>query len=207
CGDNRALSLFRLQPRGFDEAVTRALDRVRSLKIETSWSNASVTRFEDEDLKEQTQLLTNVQQVRASVQAERVFRSFVSIGGGNGWYYANILWQIRGFFDKIVGGVGLRRGRRHPYKLVPGGALDFWRVESVETGRKISLRAEMKVPGRAWLEFSVDPLDQGRSLFTQTALFYPRGVWGLFYWYGIYPVHVMVFRGMARAIVRKAERA
>ena len=207
CGDNRALSLFRLQPRGFDEAVTRALDRVRSLKIETSWSNASVTRFEDEDLKEQTQLLTNVQQVRASVQAECVFRSFVSIGGGNGWYYANILWQIRGFFDKIVGGVGLRRGRRHPYKLVPGDALDFWRVESVETGRKISLRAEMKVPGRAWLEFSVEPLDQGRSLFTQTALFYPRGVWGLFYWYGIYPVHVMVFRGMARAIVRKAERA
>jgi hypothetical protein len=102
--------------------------------------------------------------------------------------------------------VGLRRGRKHPTELVAGEALDFWRVESVVPGEKILLRAEMKVPGRAWLEFSVKPSGENGSILTQTALFYPRGVWGLLYWYGVYPVHVLVFRGMARAIVRRAEK-
>ena len=207
CSKQDVRSLFEHQPRGFDEALTYALKRVQELKIETSWSNATHTMFEDVDLEEQAQLLSNTQRIETTVPAEMVYNSFVSIGGANGWYYANILWRIRGFLDKVVGGVGLRRGRRHPFELVPGDALDFWRVESVEQGKKVTLRAEMKVPGRAWLEFSVEPLGVQRSLFTQTALFYPRGVWGLLYWYAIYPIHILVFRGMARAIVRNAEQA
>jgi len=207
CSKQDVHSLFEHQPRGFDEALTYALKRVQELKIETSWSNATHTMFEDVDLEEQAQLLSNTQRIETTVPAEMVYNSFVSIGGANGWYYANILWRIRGFLDKVVGGVGLRRGRRHPFELVPGDALDFWRVESVEQGKKVTLRAEMKVPGRAWLEFSVEPLGVQRSLFTQTALFYPRGVWGLLYWYAIYPIHILVFRGMARTIVRNAEQA
>jgi hypothetical protein len=109
--------------------------------------------------------------------------------------------------DRLLGGVGLRRGRRHPVDLLPGDALDFWRVEAVEPGRRVVLRAEMKVPGRAWLEFSAEPAPDGRSTLTQTARFYPRGVWGLLYWYSVYPLHVAVFHGMASAIRRKAESA
>jgi hypothetical protein len=107
----------------------------------------------------------------------------------------------------MIGGVGLRRGRRHPSELVAGEALDFWRVEAVVPGERVLLRAEMKVPGRAWLEFGVERSGENRSVLIQTALFYPRGVWGLLYWYGIYPIHVLVFRGMARGIARRAEKA
>jgi len=206
CSKQDMRSFFEYQPRGFDEAVTHALKRVRDLEIETTWSSATHTMFGDAGLEEQSQLLSNTQRIETGSTAERVYNVFISIGGANGWYYANVLWRIRGFLDKFLGGVGLRRGRRHPFELVSGDALDFWRVESVEPGKKVTLRAEMKVPGRAWLEFSVEHLGVRRSLFTQTALFYPRGVWGLLYWYGIYPVHILVFRGMARAIVRRAEQ-
>jgi hypothetical protein len=126
------------------------------------------------------------------------------IGGKKGWYYANWLWSIRGFLDLLIGGVGTRRGRRHPVHLNVGDALDFWRVEIVEPNRRLRLQAEMKVPGRAWLEFEVSPSEQG-SIIRQTAIFDPRGLWGLLYWYGIYPLHQMVFAGMLRALAREAE--
>lgn len=107
--------------------------------------------------------------------------------------------------DKMIGGVGLRRGRRHPVELLPGEALDFWRVEETVPAKFLLLRAEMKVPGKAWLEFKVEPGIEGGSHFTQTARFYPRGILGLLYWYSVYPVHVMVFRGMAQGVRRRAE--
>jgi hypothetical protein len=176
--------------------------------VETRWTNASVAAQEDEGaLDGQLQLLSDTRSIEVAAPALEVYRTFSSIGGTNGWYYGNVLWAIRGFVDKMVGGVGLRRGRRHPTELRAGDTLDFWRVESVVPGERILLRAEMKVPGRAWLEFSVRAKDETHSLFTQTAKFYPRGLWGLAYWYGVYPLHLAVFKGMANAVARRVVKS
>jgi hypothetical protein len=201
-----ALRLFPHRPMGFDEAVARALQRVRDQEVETTWANASLVETESNGNNDHAGQLTDVRRLEVAAPPEGVYRVFSSIGGQNGWYFGNFLWRARGFMDKMVGGVGLRRGRRHPLDLLSGDALDFWRVETVETGRRIVLRAEMKVPGQAWLEFCADPIGDSRTSFTQTARFYPRGVPGLVYWYGILPVHAMVFAGLARAIARRAER-
>ncbi len=116
-----------------------------------------------------------------------VFRAFTGLGGERGWLYLNWSWEIRGWFDKLIGGVGLRRGRRHPDDIRVGEALDFWRVEAVEPDRLLRLRAEMKVPGRAWLEFQSLRQPDGGTLLTQTAYFAPRGVAGFLYWYAALP--------------------
>jgi hypothetical protein len=126
------------------------------------------------------------------------------IGGNSGWYYADWLWRIRGFLDLLAGGVGLRRGRRDPDWPHLGETLDFWRVEACEPDRRLRLAAEMKVPGRAWLEFEVDQTPSG-STIRQTAIFDPIGLAGLIYWYALYPLHQLVFSGMLRQIVLKAE--
>jgi uncharacterized protein DUF2867 len=127
-----------------------------------------------------------------------------SLGGETGWLFANSLWRFRGFLDKQLGGVGLRRGRRHATEIAVGEAVDFWRVEDVEYGKRLLLRAEMKVPGRAWLEFLVEPLAAGRARLTQTAKYYPKGVIGLLYWFVLYPVHRIMFSGLAHRIVEKS---
>jgi uncharacterized protein YbjT (DUF2867 family) len=206
CENDLARKLFSFEPRGFDRAVERALRRMQDVSVETTWTDATgVAGKEEFPLEGESQVLSDTRRVGVSAPAERLYMAVVGIGGANGWYYADFLWKIRGFLDKMIGGVGLRRGRRHPSELVAGEALDFWRVEAVVPGERVLLRAEMKVPGRAWLEFGVTRSDENRSVLTQTALFYPRGVWGLLYWYGIYPIHVLVFRGMARGIARRAE--
>ncbi len=128
------------------------------------------------------------------------------IGGTTGWYYGTWMWRLRGFLDLLVGGVGLRRGRRDPEDLRVGDTLDFWRVEAYEPDRRLRLLAEMKVPGRAWLEFEVTPDGDG-STIRQTAVFDPAGLFGLLYWYGIYPLHGRVFAGMLRAVAQRAEAA
>ena len=127
------------------------------------------------------------------------------IGGANGWYFGNFLWWLRGTLDLLVGGVGLRRGRRDPHTLAAGDALDFWRVESFEPDRRLSLAAEMKVPGRAWLQFEVEQKIQG-SVIRQTAIFDPTGLAGLIYWYALYPVHRWIFSNMLQSIAAIAER-
>ena len=127
------------------------------------------------------------------------------IGGRTGWYYADWLWSLRGLLDLLVGGVGVRRGRRDPELLRVGDALDFWRVELYDPPRRLRLAAEMKVPGRAWLEFEVSG-DDHRSTIRQTAIFDPLGLAGLLYWYAIYPLHQCVFAGMLRHIARAAQR-
>lgn len=165
------------------------------------------------------------QQALTAVEPARAFSPIQRIGGARGWYFATWLWVLRGVVDLLLGGVGMRRGRRHPVELRPGDPLDFWRVEACEPGRLLCLRAEMKVPGRAWLQFEVDlarhaapaghlaALDTGGDLgpcadlgggsrITQTAVFDPRGLGGLLYWYALYPVHWLIFRGMLRGIVR-----
>jgi hypothetical protein len=140
-----------------------------------------------------------------SVPPEQAFGPIARIGGGTGWYYANWLWGARGLLDLLVGGVGVRRGRPHPERLRVGDAVDWWRVEASEPPRRLLLAAEMKVPGRAWLEFEVVPAAEGATI-RQTAVFDPVGISGLAYWYLTYPVHQLVFAGMLRQIARAAER-
>ena len=132
----------------------------------------------------------------------QAFAPVARIGGTTGWYYANALWRVRGFFDLVAGGVGLRRGRRHPEQVHPGDSLDFWRVEAVEPNRLLRLHAEMKLPGRAWLQFEVT--GDGPVVLRQTATFDPVGLFGLLYWYALYPIHALMFEGMLDAIAESA---
>jgi hypothetical protein len=133
------------------------------------------------------------------------FAAITRIGGEVGWYYGNSLWQLRGALDLLVGGAGMRRSRRDPESLFSGDPLDFWRVEAVQRDRLVRLRAEMKVPGRAWLQFEVTG-DGDHSIIRQTALFEPHGLAGLAYWYALYPIHSLIFAGMLRGIATAAER-
>jgi hypothetical protein len=136
--------------------------------------------------------------------AANVYQIFIGLGGNRGWLYMNWAWKVRGLMDWMIGGVGLRRGRRHPDELRVGDALDFWRVESVEPGQLLRLRAEMKVPGKAWLQLQVTPHEEGQSLLSQTAFFAPKGLLGWLYWYALYPIHALIFSGLIDRIAQRA---
>ena len=136
-------------------------------------------------------------------EPETVWKVVSSIGGRNGWYYANPLWNLRGILDRMVGGVGRRRGRRHPTELRVGDALDFWRVVAVEPGRRLTLLAEMRLPGTAALEFEVQPEGDGSRIVT-AAHFHPAGALGLLYWYALWPIHKRIFAGLADALVERS---
>ena len=204
CENTDALELFGFQPITFREAVRRAVARVRDHRVETFYADTSAPTVSQP--VDPSHLRIDRRERQVSAAAETVFAAVSSLGGDNGWYYGDWLWQVRGFIDQQLGGVGLRRGRRHPSDLAIGDALDFWRVEEYIPGRKLLLRAEMKVWGQAWLEFEVVPEGKRDARLIQTARYYPRGLSGLLYWYGIYPIHALVFRGMARAIARRAEQ-
>jgi hypothetical protein len=148
--------------------------------------------------------LVDARAVHVTASPAAAFAAVRRVGGAAGWYYGNWLWRVRGFLDLLFGGVGMRRGRRHPEGLAVGDTVDFWRVEAYEPDRRLRLVAEMKLPGRAWLEFEVHPNGDG-AMIRQTAVFDPIGVLGLMYWYGIYPVHARVFAGMLRGAARAAE--
>lgn len=191
-----------IRPIEYREAVELALGRIEHGNVETSWSGALGA--------EATYTLTDAEGMMREVRTrfttlppERLFASFSSIGGERGWLTWEWAWEIRGLVDKAVGGPGLRRGRRHPTQLLPGEALDFWRVEAVEPPRLLRLRAEMRVPGRAWLQWETQPEGNGTRLI-QTALFAPTGLFGMLYWYSLYPVHKFVFSDMINAIIRTA---
>lgn len=138
--------------------------------------------------------------VQVDLSPETLFRAFTGLGGERGWLSMDWAWEIRGMLDRLVGGPGLRRGRRDPDDLRPGDALDFWRVEAVEPGRLLRLRAEMKVPGRAWLQYEAQPVDGGGTLLSQTVFFAPRGLAGRLYWYALYPVHAALFGNLVRRV-------
>lgn len=203
--DPAALDVFPIRPIGLPEAITRAIryeDRTFAL---TRWSDARSSGGATASAVE-TGLggrLVDRRQVHVSVDADRAFEPIAQIGGSHGWYYATWLWRIRGVMDLLVGGVGMRRGRRDPAVPAVGDALDFWRVEAYEPGRRLRLAAEMKVPGRAWLEFEVEP-DGAGALVHQTAVFEPAGLPGLLYWYALLPVHTVMFGGMLRQIAQRA---
>jgi hypothetical protein len=198
---------FTVEPRSAEMAIARALVYEEQQFAQTRWSDATSSggdvnswggvRFGSRLVDSRTQ----------TVPANRfeAFKPIRRIGGKTGWYYGSWLWRIRGFLDLLVGGVGIRRGRRDAEQLRPGDPLDFWRVEQIEDGRLLRLRAEMKVPGRAWLEFEVNEKD-GISTIRQTAIFDPVGLFGLAYWYALYPVHQFVFAGMLRNICATVKR-
>jgi uncharacterized protein YndB with AHSA1/START domain len=179
------------------EAIRSALDRVAHDEVETSWSMAGPIPG-DPDWAGGT-VFTDRRALVIEAPPEAVWRAVVRIGGGHGWYAADGLWRLRGWMDRLVGGPGLRRGRRDPDEVGYGEALDFWRVTGLEKSRRLSLRAEMKLPGEALLEFSLAPEAAGTRL-TQTARFRPRGLAGLAYWYAVLPLHAVVFRGMLQGI-------
>lgn len=206
--DQSALSVFNIKPKSLKEAVHRALrneDREFAL---THWSDALSSAGTPPTwggVQFGTRLVDS-RTAQVSVSPHLAFAPVQKIGGANGWYFADILWWLRGALDLLAGGVGLRRGRRDPYSLVAGDALDFWRVESFEPDRRLSLVAEMKVPGRAWLQFEVEPNLRG-SMIRQTAIFEPAGLAGLVYWYALYPIHRWIFSGMLQSIATTAERS
>lgn len=184
---------------GVQEAVDAALGRYESDDVETSWSDAGPIPGDPDWAGGTTFTDRRTLQIDATPAA--VFRAIRRIGGGNGWYSADLLWRIRGWLDRLVGGPGLRRGRRDPERLAYGDALDFWRVTGIVEGARLELRAEMKLPGEALLEFEIEARDSGSSL-TQTARFKPRGLAGLLYWAAVYPFHGFVFQGMLDGIGR-----
>lgn len=209
CEESRIRELVPIELTDFDTAVRRALDKIGTHDVETRWTNASIPgqgpTTRDIDLSAEAYSLRDIQQVVVEAPADVLFSQIQQVGGDVGWYYGTWLWGVRGTLDRAIGGVGLRRGRRDPVKIRIGDAIDFWRVEDFVPGRRLLLRAEMKVPGEALLEFRVRSRDDGSSELSQTAYFHPSWFWGRAYWYAVYPVHVAVFRGMARRIARAAE--
>ena len=180
-----------------------ALDSVRHRRVQTAWSDAGVMPGDPDWAGGTTFVDSRSRQVSAS--AEETFRAVSRIGGEHGYYAADWLWWIRGMIDRLFGGPGLRRGRRNPTKIVYGDAIDFWRVTDVKNNRRLELRAEMKLPGTATLEFEVEPIEGRRSRLRQIARFKPKGLFGILYWYGVLPLHGLVFEGMLRGICKAAE--
>ena len=205
--DPAALTAFDVRPMGVREAIERAMRFEEREFVVTRWSDAVSSGARHRTWGGVTfgSRLADVRKMFVPVSRPRAFAPVRRIGGSNGWYYANALWRIRGHLDLLAGGVGLRRGRRDPEHLRIGDALDFWRVEAYEPDRRLRLAAEMRVPGRAWLEFEVTDAEGGSEI-TQTAVFDPIGLPGFLYWYSIYPLHGWIFGGMLRAIAARAGR-
>lgn len=207
--DDTAGRLFpHIQPQDYQTAVQLALAKLEASQVETAWSDALSTSRGDMPpvvLSTRDGMIIETRRRVAHAAPTAVYKAFAGLGGKRGWLYANWAWRMRGIMDRMVGGVGLRRGRRHPYDVRVGDALDFWRVEAVEPNRLLRLRAEMKVPGDVWLQFEAQAQSNQQTLLIQTALFAPRGLFGLIYWYLLYPVHGPVFSGLIRNLVELAE--
>jgi uncharacterized protein YbjT (DUF2867 family) len=203
--DQSALDAFPLRPMSLTAAIERALSKEDSEFAATRWQDAvssseAPKRFGGEQFGNR---LVDCRTIAVNLPPERAFAPIQRIGGKTGWYYGNFLWRIRGFLDLLVGGPGLRRGRRDPVELKVGDTLDCWRVEKIDAPNILRLHAEMRLPGRAWLEFAVAPTEAGCTI-TQTAMFDPVGLFGLCYWYSIWPLHQFIFTGMLRRIAEAA---
>ena len=207
--DDKARHIFPdIEPGNFEVAVQRALDKLEAREVETSWADALVSSQPEKSpsvlATHEGMILEQREQLVKAKPAE-VYRVFTSLGGSNGWLYLDWAWHLRGLMDRLVGGVGMRRGRRHPTDIRVGDALDFWRVEEVEIDHLLRLRAEMKVPGLAWLQFKAEPHENGQTQLVQTAFFAPKGLFGILYWYLLYPIHSLIFSIMIRRLARRAE--
>jgi len=205
CSDNRIRSIIPQRLLHCREAIQLALKRIEQTQVETCWTDVGAlippewVSCGDAGYGGGT-ILECGYRIRAQAAPEEVWEPVVRIGGRTGWYYGRFLWRLRGLLDRIMGGVDLDRGRRHPRELYSGDALDFWRVLEVDPPRRLILLAEMKVPGEAVLEFTIHELNGGQTELRQVARFLPKGLWGIIYWYGLYPFHLWIFRGMLRSI-------
>lgn len=204
--DNAAARDFpAIKPMGFEDAVVLALDRYKTEGPETAWFDAFAANRLQEDFEGVEEGMLIDHRVRhTTASKESVFNVFASLGGAKGWLAANALWKLRGLLDTSIGGVGSHRGRRSTHHLRIGDVIDFWRVEALEPNTLLRLRAEMKIPGRAWLQFEAIKNEHGTTLH-QTAFFEPKGLFGYIYWYGIIPFHAIIFGRMATKIVKTAE--
>jgi hypothetical protein len=202
--DERARRAFTVRPRDSRGAIARALTNEDHEFAETRWSDAlsAGSRPRSWSGVHVGSRFVDSRAIRVTAPPPAAFEPIARLGGTTGWYAADTLWRLRGFLDLLVGGVGLRRGRRDPGHLIVGDALDFWRVEAIEPGRLLRLAAEMRLPGRAWLVFEIEPDGLG-SVIRQTALFDPVGLPGLAYWYAFYPLHRLVFNRMLRGIANR----
>jgi hypothetical protein len=188
----------------FDRSVALALDKVRGSRVDTRWSDASLPDAPSDPLPTDPDwaggsLYQDLRVVHTTDSIDEVWKRVEAIGGDNGYSTATWAWHVRGLIDRLVGGPGLRRGRRDPLRLKEGDALDFWRVETVRPPHVLRLRAEMKNPGKAWLEFVLEQDGDG-TIVKQCALFAPRGLAGHLYWWAVWPMHGLVFPSMARFV-------
>jgi uncharacterized protein YbjT (DUF2867 family) len=200
-------SAFAVHPLPYAEALQRAIDRTDRHDVESTWFDAIAApdKVSLSSLTSTEGMIVERRQRAIPATSAQAFAEVERVGGDAGWPYANLLWRVRGLMDRMVGGVGMRLGRRDPDHLRVGDALDFWRVEEVRRPALLRLRAEMKVPGRAWLQYEVTPTATGCRL-VQTAFFEPKGLPGLAYWYVLYPVHGLIFRGTVRVLAERAVR-
>ncbi|HVA29460.1 MAG TPA: SDR family oxidoreductase, partial [Candidatus Baltobacteraceae bacterium] len=207
--DQRATTDFpHIVTEGFDTAVRRALDRYGATAPETTWFDALDVRSLPVNFSGVHEgMLIDRRDLVVNATPQEVASVFMQLGGERGWLVGDWLWRLRGIMDKALGGVGLRRGRRSAMELRLGDAVDFWRVEAVEPSHLLRLRAEMKLPGKAWLEFETQATQGGQARLTQTAFFEPSGLLGLLYWYAVAPFHAIIFGGLIRAIAACAEQA
>lgn len=201
--DNRLQQLLGIETAGYEEAIAMAFKRIEQNTVISSWKDSMVSGRLEQELSQYIQvprygIVTDSQKLQLTNTDETLERLW-QIGGARGWYYANFLWRIRGRLDKLIGGVGLRRGRTHPNKIFTGDALDFWRVLlASKEEKRLLLFAEMRLPGEAWLEFKIDE----NQVLYQTATFRPKGVLGRMYWYSLLPFHFFIFKGMINGIGR-----
>lgn len=208
CKENRITTLFPTKLLSYEEAVKLAFTRIEEDWVPSSWKDTLSGSTLNPDLSIYVHvprygILSDKRTLSFSCPTEQVQKRVWSLGGERGWLTMNWAWKFRGFLDKLVGGIGLRRGRTHPTRLKAGDALDFWRVLLAdEKNRRLLLYAEMKLPGEAWLEFEIIPHETGGYLI-QTATFRPNGVWGRFYWYSLYPFHALIFHKLARHIAKE----
>jgi len=210
CHDNRIATLLPQELFDCRLAIRLALDRIKENYVESSWTDSGQIHPSEWSVRGDPdwaggKIFTDSRRVIIDAEAEEIWPALVSIGGEVGWYYANWLWKLRGMIDRVLGGVGLSRGRRDLREVCPGDALDFWRVIDVERPMHLLLNAEMKLPGEAVLFFRLLPLDGGRTELRQIARFLPRGLLGLVYWYAVTPLHSFVFDGMLRGIAKAAK--
>jgi hypothetical protein len=207
--DKSAREIFPdIKPDDYRTAVKKALDRLTAGDIETRWTDALVSSLGNKKptvLTTQEGMIIEHRQATVDAAPERVFSVFSRLGGETGWLYYDWAWKLRGAMDRLVGGVGLRRGRRDPEHLRLGDAVDFYRVEEIQPGRLLRLRAEMKLPGEAWMQFEAQPTETGQTSLTQTAFFAPKGLFGVLYWYILYPIHSIVFSGLINKLKELAE--
>ncbi|GEQ85665.1 epimerase [Patiriisocius marinistellae] len=202
--DTRLQKILNIEPTPYLKAIELAFKKIKQNQVVSSWKDSMVSGRFTKDLKKYVEVpdegcLKDKQKI-ALKNPEKALENIWSIGGETGWYYANWLWKVRGYIDKVFGGVGLRRGRTHTNQIYEGDSLDFWRVILADKEeRRLLLFAEMKVPGEAWLEFDIDE----NNVLHQTATFRPRGLWGRLYWYSMLPFHYFIFGGMIRRIAAK----